>query len=304
MSFGLLVYNTIFEKDPKWTPQISLILKSFQCINHPIKPVNNFNALEVIKSNLNNIDFVIFYDKDVALAELIEAYGIPTFNSARAIRICDDKALTYAKFVEKKIPTPKTMVMPFLFGRDGSVLINELLKKLARNGFNFPLVYKERKGSFGDQVYLINNPQELNDIIRKTCSRDAIIQEYIKDARGVDYRVVVVGNTVIACAKRVNKNDFRSNVNQGGVMIPFNNLPHHAKKIAINAAKACKCEYAGVDIIFDRNGNCYVLEVNSNPRTLAMENATKINITANIAARLIKRIRYRKKVELKYKDFF
>lgn len=303
MGQGLLIYNIIFEQDPKWTPQLQLILEAFKKIHQKVTPVNNFKALDVVIRNKKNLDFVFFYDKDIALAELIEAYGIPTFNSARAIRICDDKALTYAKFVEKKIPTPKTMVLPFIYGRDVSQMCNEILKKLQENEFTFPLVVKERTGSFGEQVYLALDSTNLYNILTRISGKPALIQQYIVDSKGVDYRLVVAGNEVIAAVKRENKNDFRSNVNQGGVMTPVSSLSYNIRKLAIDAAKACKCEYAGVDIVVDKNENYYVLEVNSNPRTYMMEQVTNLDITIDIVKRLMKRIKYCRTVELKYKDF-
>jgi RimK family alpha-L-glutamate ligase len=303
MGQGLFVYNIIFEKDPKWIPQLQLFLEAFKKLHQKVVAVNNFKALDVVIRNKKNLDFVFFYDKDVALAELIEAQGVPTFNSARAIRICDDKALTYAKFVEKKISTPKTMVLPFIFGRDISTMVNDILTKLYENGFNFPLVVKERKGSFGDQVYLALDSASFYNILARCANKELLVQEYIQDSKGVDYRLIVAGDKVIAAVRRENQNDFRSNVNQGGKMVPVNNLSYYVKKLAVEAAKACKCEYAGVDIVVDKKENYYVLEVNSNARTYVMEQVTNQDITIDIIKHCLKRIKYCRTVELKYKEY-
>ena len=40
-------------------------------------------------------DFVLFWDKDVRLAFQLERLGIPVFNSAKSIALCDDKTLTW-----------------------------------------------------------------------------------------------------------------------------------------------------------------------------------------------------------------
>ena len=39
-------------------------------------------------------DFVLFWDKDVHLAYRLEGLGLRLYNSARAIEVCDSKALT------------------------------------------------------------------------------------------------------------------------------------------------------------------------------------------------------------------
>ena len=52
-------------------------------------------------------DFVLFWDKDILLAKFLEKQKIPVYNSSEAIRICDDKRLTYLALQEKKIPFVK-----------------------------------------------------------------------------------------------------------------------------------------------------------------------------------------------------
>ena len=102
--------------------------------------------------------FVFFYDKDVALAELIEAQGVPTFNSARAIRICDDKALTYAKFVEKKLSTivdgkirhnPQVVAMTII-----EFICNELKFQDEHHGTEYLLLQSVLKEQKKIQIYM------------------------------------------------------------------------------------------------------------------------------------------------------
>ena len=59
-------------------------------------------------------DFVIFWDKDIVLAERITDCGIPVFNSPRAIQLCDNKILT-ATALAGILPTPDTIIAPKTF---------------------------------------------------------------------------------------------------------------------------------------------------------------------------------------------
>ena len=70
-----------------------------------------------LKTNLElalnkvNTDFVLFWDKDISLARRLELQGLPVFNSARAIELCDDKAKTYLELLDT-VTQPETILAP------------------------------------------------------------------------------------------------------------------------------------------------------------------------------------------------
>ena len=75
-------------------------------------------------------DFVIFWDKDIALARRFENAGIAVFNSSAAIACCDDKIQTALALTRRKVPTPRTIFAPKTFegvGRDSLDLVVEEL---------------------------------------------------------------------------------------------------------------------------------------------------------------------------------
>ena len=103
-------------------------------------------------------DFVLFWDKDTCLARALENRGIPVFNSAGSIELCDDKAKTYLA-LEGIVPQPETLIAPLSFyGADYSAFVRKAVCRLG-----LPLVFKERCGSFGEQVFLCNT--EADDIL-------------------------------------------------------------------------------------------------------------------------------------------
>jgi len=93
---------------------------------------------------------------------------------------------------------------------------------------------------------------------------DLLIQPYI-ESNSTDYRIFVVGNKVAAAMKRKGSGiEFRSNVAKGGngeKIEPTKEM----KQMAIKATKILGLDYAGVDIIKDKNGKNMIVEVNSNP---------------------------------------
>ena len=101
-------------------------------------------------------DFVLFWDKDINTARLLEKRDIQVFNSASSIALCDDKAKTYLA-LKDFVPQPETIIAPLsFFEADYSEFIHLAAKKLG-----FPLVYKECFGSFGEQVHLCKTESEI-----------------------------------------------------------------------------------------------------------------------------------------------
>lgn len=220
-------------------------------------------------------DFVLFWDKDVRLASYLEYMGYPVFNSAEAIRICDDKSLTHLTLMNQGIPMPHTIVAPMTFDNIGYTNNNFLLEVAGR--LRFPMVVKECFGSFGQQVYLVNNLKELQDLLFAIGSKPVLFQEYMKTSFGRDIRLQVVGNKVIAAMYRYSENgDFRANITNGGKMRSY--TPTYEQiNLAIRCCQTIGLDFAGVDILFGENDEPIVCEVNSNAHFKNIYDCTGVN---------------------------
>jgi gamma-F420-2:alpha-L-glutamate ligase len=283
MNKGVIIYNLINENNLDWTKQVDRFVNAFGKLNIELTKINNADAYKYIKENKGKLDFVLFWDKDSYLADAIEKLDIKMFNSAEAIRICDDKALTYTALMKAGIKTPNTLVLPFTFGNNVLKYFDIINKMIISSNINYPFVVKERFGSFGDQVYLVHNEGEFILLLQQVGEKPLLVQEYLDFSFGKDLRVNIVGNKVLSSVLRINKQNFRSNVHQGGRMEVVRGISKVVKDSALGASKACRCTFSGVDIVIDKDGNPYVLEVNSNARTIAVEQYTNISITDKIA---------------------
>jgi ribosomal protein S6--L-glutamate ligase len=108
-----------------------------------------------------------------------------------------------------------------------------------------------------------------------------LIQEYIKESRGSDIRVIVVGNRCVAAMRRTaSHGDFRSNLHRGGTAKPFE-LDENSRKLAAQAARAHGLGVAGVDLLISDRGPL-LLEVNSSPGLEGIETTTGIDVAAEI----------------------
>ncbi len=203
-------------------------------------------------------DFVLFMDKDIRLAEALETKGFRLFNSTKAIEICDDKSLTAKAVSGKGIKMPVTILSPKTF--EGVGYCNLEFLETVINKLGFPLVVKECFGSFGKQVYLVNNLEELKVIVSST-SNPLIFQEYISSSFGRDIRIQVVGGKIVASMLRTNSQDFRANITNGASMEAYQPTDEESE-MALNVCKIIDVDFAGVDILFGKEGPVFC-EINS-----------------------------------------
>ncbi|HWR18762.1 MAG TPA: RimK family alpha-L-glutamate ligase [Clostridia bacterium] len=223
-------------------------------------------------------DFAVFWDKDVRLALQLEAAGVRLYNSARAIALCDDKALTHIALQKARIPMPKTVVAPFTYPKAGygDFLFLHEAEKL----FSYPMVVKEVFGSYGKQVYLAQNAEEVKAILKKTGDKPVLLQEFISESAGTDIRAIVVGEKIVASMKRKNDRDFRANLSIGGTAEPYT-LTSEEAFIVRKAAKELGLDFCGVDILNTKNGPL-ICEVNSNAQFRGIFQCTGVDAAEHI----------------------
>ena len=254
--------------------------------------IRNFDLIPVIEAGVAKLatdkelpDFVLFLDKDIHLARQLELLGLPVYNRSEAIDICDSKTKTHQALANHNIPMPKTIFPPFTY---------EGIERQSYDAFNrigqalgYPLVIKEAYGSFGQQVYLIENEDELIELVKQLKHKPFILQEFIEESRGRDIRINVVGDQVVAAMKRTSEHDFRANMTNGGEGSAYTPTEAEAN-LAIHAARILGVDFAGVDLLFGEDGPL-LCEVNSNSHLLNIFHCTGINIADAMFDYIIKR---------------
>lgn len=231
-------------------------------------------------------DFVLFWDKDIALAKLLEAEGFRIFNSADAIETCDNKALTFIKLKNTEIKMPKTFCAPMTFDKEYKDYTFVLQ---VQSSLGYPFVIKENKGSFGEQVYLVKNYYDAVEKIKSIGHCDFIMQEFIESSKGRDIRIHVVGEKVVTAMERVNENDFRANITNGGEMKKCEPTEEQ-KEMALKVCKYLKLDFAGVDIMYGTNGEPILCEVNSNAHFKNIFDCTGVNVAEYIMEHIVEKI--------------
>lgn len=223
-------------------------------------------------------DFVLFLDKDIRLAVQLEQLGIRVFNSSKVIEICDDKAKTFQYLAGKGIHMPKTIMAPLMFY---AVDEQEAYLLQVESLLGYPMVVKECFGSFGEQVYLVKNREELVMRHKELMTVPHLYQHYIAHSRGKDVRIYVVGGEIVATMLRTSKDDFRANISNGGIGVAYK-PPQAFKKMALQVSEALNADFLGIDLLFEDEETPILCEVNSNAHIKAIKACTGVNVAEKI----------------------
>ena len=188
------------------------------------------------------------------LAYLLEAREVPAVNPAAVIEVCADKLLTSLALERAGLPTPRT-----------AVALTSAAALDAAETLGFPLVTKPLVGSWGRLAAVLRDREAAEAVLEH---RDALpspqqhlvyLQELV-DKPGRDIRAVVAGGQVLgACYRRAE--GWRTNGARGASFEPCPPDPE-LDRLALSAAAAVGGGVLGVDLLEDRDGARYVLEVN------------------------------------------
>jgi RimK family alpha-L-glutamate ligase len=207
-----------------------------------------------------------------ALREL----GVMVWNDARAIERCVDKSMTSFLLARSGIPTPDTWAVQDLEAARAIV---------AREAPRGPLVLKPLFGSQGRGLRLIRTPDELPQ--PDTMAGVYYLQRFVGVERDGfhDFRLLVSHGRVVAAMMR-HSTEWITNIKRGGrpVTVVAN---EDTKALAVRAAAAVGADFAGVDILYDRDQRPSVLEVNSMPAWSGLQKVTSAAIAGILAADLV-----------------
>jgi len=111
--------------------------------------------------------------------------------------------------------------------------------------------------------------------------QEIVLQEFIRESRGVDVRALVVGDQVVGAMRRkAKKGEFRSNIHRGGEGRSIDLEPEY-REAAVRAARVIGLEVAGVDML-EAEGGPKIMEINSSPGFEGLEKASGQDIAGAI----------------------
>jgi ribosomal protein S6--L-glutamate ligase len=263
---------------------------------HQVRILDPYRFLLKMDGGVFTLDFKgkPFFGGDVFMARLgagisehsltlirhFELAGFLVINSADALENARDKFRTAQLLARAGLPVPRTAFSP-----DPAYLIRALK---AVGGP--PVVMKLPRSTQGRGVMYADSRKEAQSIADTmwALERDVIVQEFIDSAKGSDLRIIVVGGVAVGAVRRLaSKEEFRSNLHQGG-SVRKARLTREAASLAEQAAAVCGLDIAGIDLL-EADEGLKVLEVNAAPGFEGFER----NGEHNVASRIVEYIESR-----------
>lgn len=238
------------------------------------KPLENFDAIipRIAASKT-------FYG--TAIVRQFEVMDVFSANDSQAISRSRDKLRCLQILSREGIGLPVTGFAHSIQDIDGLIDIVG----------GAPLVIKMLEGTQGIGVVLAETHQAAKSVIEAFRGLDAniLVQEFIKEAEGMDIRCFVIGDKVVASMKRQGApGEFRSNLHRGGTAEKIKLTPEE-RSTAVRAVKAMGLRVAGVDLLRSNHGPV-VIEINSSPGLEGIEQATEVDVAGKIIEYLEKNV--------------
>ncbi|WP_371483743.1 RimK family alpha-L-glutamate ligase [Kitasatospora sp. NBC_00315] len=216
----------------------------------------------------------------IGTARRLEQAGVPTFNRAAAIEVCNDKGLQALLFARHGIAHPRSL---HAFTHDQ---VRTAVEAVGR-----PAVVKPVSGSWGRGVVRLSDEEALEVWIGARESVDAagklfpvLVQEYV-DKPGHDLRVVVVGREPVVAIRRISQ-DWRTNTHLGAE-VERAEITDEMAKLCLAAVDLLGEGFYGIDLIEDRaTGTTAVLEVNANPEFARSSARHGVDVAGRLATYL------------------
>ena len=217
-------------------------------------------------------------DYGLAVVKQFEILGIRAVNGSQAIAESRDKMRCLQVLTHAGLQVPRSALTRTHRG----------LRSAVENARGMPVVLKVLQGTQGVGVMLVHTPISLGSVMETLhgLEQDVIVQQFIAEGAGRDYRAFVIGKTVVAAMMRsAPEGEFRSNIHRGGEGALVK-LPKNYERAAIRAAQVLGLEIAGVDLMESADGPL-VIEVNSSPGFEGIEKATGLNVAREMMKQII-----------------
>ncbi|WP_373005114.1 RimK family alpha-L-glutamate ligase [Sulfurimonas sp.] len=219
----------------------------------------------IICNNINMLELDLFFSYNAGeqtktqtyMYETISRY-ITTVNSYEAFTLSEDKFKSNIALSRAGIETSNF----FICHREAPEYMVEKFKEWRK------LVFKPIDGWGGSGMALLESCKSLDTLIpflNQTDIRHIYLEKFI-DYDFTDFRIDIVDGEFISCyGRKASEREWRTNISSGGSII-LREANDEIIDIAKAATKALGLDIAGVDILYDREHEQYiVLEVNGIP---------------------------------------
>ncbi len=237
--------------------------------------INDGSLVEItedgVTTKLPKYDYVIYLDKDIYTAKMLEKLGYKLINNSEFTELCDNKLYTLIECSDIVECVPTTAA-PLVYHelRDENYKFLDMVEEK----YGYPLIMKKAYGSLGEGVFFAKNKAELTSLYEKHCKEPLLFEPYIKGGNE-SIRVLVLDHKILGAISRLSNDEYRSNYGETYSAVYL--IDKDLEKIVNKLIEKFDIIYAGIDFI--RRGTDYLLvEMNSNAFFEEFSKATKINV--------------------------
>lgn len=201
----------------------------------------------------------------------LEAQGVVIFNPPRSVECAVDKFLTTARLASAGLPVPRTVVC------EDSEQALEVFEQLGRD-----VVVKPLFGAEGRGILRVSDSdlalRAFRTLERLQCV--LYVQEFI-DHPGYDVRMLVLDGHIVGAMTRHSEHDFRTNLARQAVGQVHQWTPEE-ERLALAATDVVGARFCGIDLLYDRQGRCHVIEANGVPGWRGFARTTGIDVADRV----------------------
>lgn len=227
----------------------------------------------------------ISYTSGLYALRMLNAFGVPTVNTAAVAEICGDKLMTSAMLAKAGLPQP----------HNATAFTPEAALE-AIEAFGYPVVLKPVVGSWGRLLAKINDRDAAEAVLEHKATLGSVqhsvfyIQEYIAKP-GRDIRAIVIGDRVLTAMYRKSEHWITNTARGGeGELCP---ITPEIESLCLGAAQAVGGGVLAVDLIEHPERGYLVNEINHTMEFHTMQPVSGIDIADEIVDYVIQAARNR-----------
>jgi len=222
----------------------------------------------------------ISYNSGLYALRLLNAFGVPTVNTAAVAEVCGDKLMTSAVLARDGVPQPHNVTA---FSPEAALEAIE--------AFGYPVVLKPVVGSWGRLLAKINDRDAAEAVLEHKSTLGSVqhsvfyIQEFIEKP-GRDIRIIMIGDKVLTGMYRSSEHWITNTARGGsGELCP---ITPEIEDICLRASKAVGGGLLGVDLVEHPEKGLVVNEINHTMEFHTMQPVSGIDIAGEIVDYVVK----------------
>jgi len=216
----------------------------------------------------------ISYTSGLYALRLLNAFGVPTVNTALVAEICGDKLTTSAMLAKAGVPQPRNVVA---FTPEAALEAIE--------AFGYPVVLKPVVGSWGRLLAKINDRDAAEAVLEHKATLGSVqhsvfyIQEFIEKP-GRDIRAIVIGDRVLTAMYRKSEHWITNTARGGeGELCP---ITPDIEELCLKATAAVGGGVLAVDLVEHPDKGMVVNEINHTMEFHTMQPVSGVDIAGEI----------------------